>query len=421
MALNFNLLQREGPQGLYEGFVQGQARQQANALTQQANQLAQQKMAQESEINALRAQQMRGTIGEQESTRKKQAQTEKVSAFRERLLRAPTPEAAREIVKMQYADPDLGPILAQSGTLEQSLAEVADDPAQFERYKQQEALGMSEWMKSQRPMNVGGAIYKPATDTFIAPPKETTTQESLLMQQLGYPLTPQGYQDFINAKKPSTLRSKEEEAQAIRIARESRPPAQPRAEQPLEKVVDPVTGKVVFASREEALRGRMTPATATASLKPVPVHAQKAIIGATTSVKKIDDAIAELEKEPKEGATGLKGYLPNVALNRLYPEGTDARAAIADIGSLLIHQRSGAAVTASETPRLLPFVPQITDTKATALKKLKRLKQIQADEAEALAGTYTPEQGFSEFTPGKTTPPAPTVTPSAGWGKATSK
>ena len=172
MALNFNLLQREGPQGLYEGFVQGQAQQQANALTQQANQLAQQKMAQESEINALRVQQMRGTIGEQESTRKKQAQTEKVSAFRERLLRAPTPEAAREIVKMQYADPDLGPILAQSGTLEQSLAEVADDPAQFERYKQQEALGMSEWMKSQMPkVTPTGDVYDPAKREFIRKPQ----------------------------------------------------------------------------------------------------------------------------------------------------------------------------------------------------------------------------------------------------------
>jgi hypothetical protein len=142
-------------------------------------------------------------------------------------------------------------------------------------------------------------------------------------------------------------------------------------------------------------------------LKLAPVHAQKAIVGAATSTKKIDDAIAALEAEPKEGATGLKGYLPNVALNRMYPEGTAARAAIADIGSLLIHDRSGAAVTASETPRLLPFVPQITDDKKTALTKLKRLRQIQLDEAEALAGTYTPSQGYREFKPGAVTPTAP--------------
>lgn len=143
-------------------------------------------------------------------------------------------------------------------------------------------------------------------------------------------------------------------------------------------------------------------------LKMAPVHAQKAVIGAATSMKKIDDAIAALEAEPKEGATGFKGYLPNVALNRMYPEGTAARAALADVGSLLIHDRSGAAVTVSETPRLLPFVPQITDDKKTALTKLRRLRQIQVDEAEALANTYTPEQGYREFKSGAGATPAPT-------------
>lgn len=147
------------------------------------------------------------------------------------------------------------------------------------------------------------------------------------------------------------------------------------------------------------------------ALKQVPVHAQKAILGAATSVKKIDDAIKALEASTD--ATGYKGYLPNVILNRAYPQGTEARAGLADVGSLLIHDRSGAAVTVSETPRLLPFVPQITDDKSTALKKLKRLKQIQLDEAEALAGTYTPEQGFNEFKPGAITPTVPTAPPAS--------
>ncbi len=139
-------------------------------------------------------------------------------------------------------------------------------------------------------------------------------------------------------------------------------------------------------------------------LKQVPVHAQKAIVGAATAVKKLDDAIKALEAPGGADATGLKSYLPDVALNRLYPKGTEARAAVADIGSLVMHERSGAAVTASESPRLKPFIPLITDDKATALKKLKRMRQIQADDAEALAGTYVPEQGFREFKPGGTAP-----------------
>ena len=162
MPLDFNMLRQAGPQNFTEGLLQGQQQQQANAL-------AQQKMGQEQEMNSLRMQQLRGAIGEQETGRKKQAQLEKTSMFRERLLRAPTPEAARELVRMQYADPDIGPVLAQGGSLEQSLAEVSDDPRLFQQYKQQEAMGMSEWMKSQLPKVVGNAIYKPGEDKFISP------------------------------------------------------------------------------------------------------------------------------------------------------------------------------------------------------------------------------------------------------------
>jgi len=162
-------------------------------------------------------------------------------------------------------------------------------------------------------------------------------------------------------------------------------------------------GQRVQISREEAKRK-----AAGADLKPVPTHAQKAIVGAATALTKLDDAIATLEGATGDDAIGMKGYLPDMALNRMYPEGTEARAAVADIGSLVMHERSGASVTASESPRLKPFIPLITDDKETALKKLKRMRQIQADDAEALAGTYTPEQGFREFkTPGGKASPAP--------------
>jgi len=170
MALNFNALRQAGPANFYEGLVQGQQEVAQNAMAQQKMAQEQQKMGQEQEMNALRVQQLKGTIGEQEATRKKQSLLDKTSMFRERLLRAPTPEAAREIVKMQYADPDIGPVILQGGSLEQSLAEVSDDPALFDRYKQQEAMGMSEWMKSQLPKTVGGSIYLPSENRFMQPP-----------------------------------------------------------------------------------------------------------------------------------------------------------------------------------------------------------------------------------------------------------
>lgn len=164
------------------------------------------------------------------------------------------------------------------------------------------------------------------------------------------------------------------------------------------------TGGVTAVNAKSGVTG----AVDESKLKMVPVGAQKSILGASTAIKKIDDAIAAMEGAAGADATGWKGFLPDPVLNRAYPEGTEPRAAIADIGSLILHDRSGAAVTASESPRLMPFIPSTKDTKATALTKLRRLRQIQVDDAEALAGAYTPGQGFRAFSPGaKPATPAP--------------
>lgn len=69
-------------------------------------------------------------------------------------------------------------------------------------------------------------------------------------------------------------------------------------------------------------------------------------------------------------ATGVKGYLPDPLLQRIDPNGVDTRAAVANLGSMVIHDRSGAAVTASEFPRLRPFIPSATDAPDVVKKKL---------------------------------------------------
>ena len=165
MPINFNLLRQTGPANFYEGLMQGQEEQRVNAM-------AQQKAAQEQEMNALRMQQVRGTIGQQEREVKSQAVAQKTAMFRDRLLRARDPNSVRELVKMQYADPDVGAVLSQGGSLEQALAEVPDDPTQFEQYRQQEAMGMAEWMKSQMPkVTPTGDVYDPAKREFIRKPQ----------------------------------------------------------------------------------------------------------------------------------------------------------------------------------------------------------------------------------------------------------
>jgi hypothetical protein len=164
MPINFNLLRQSGPTNLYEGFVQGQEEQRVNAM-------AQQKAAQDQEMNALRMQQVRGAIGQQEREVKSQAAAQKTGMFRDRLLRARDPNSVRELIKMQYADPDVGAVLSQGGSLEQALAEVPDDPTQFEQYRQQEAMGMAEWLKSQQPKTVGNRVFDPRTMSYIDPPE----------------------------------------------------------------------------------------------------------------------------------------------------------------------------------------------------------------------------------------------------------
>ena len=207
MALDFNLLRPTGGPNPVNAFLQGQQ----DALKREA---AQQEMAQASEMNALRRQQTelgmqqtRGQIQTQEETRARNKAAEKTGLFRERLLRARTPEDARSLVRMQYSDPDLAPVLSQASTLEQALAEISDDPAEFEKYRQQEAMGMGEWIKSQMPKE-------------IAPSADIKT-----MQALGFPITQAGFAAFRDAQRPERLLTPDEEAQKIRIAVQARPPA----------------------------------------------------------------------------------------------------------------------------------------------------------------------------------------------------
>jgi hypothetical protein len=211
MALDFNLLRPTAGPNPVNAFLQGQQSAQDRAMAQQNAMLdreaAQQKMAQEQEMNALRRQQLTGQIQTQEETRTKNKAAEKTGMFRERLLRARTPADARSLVQMQYADPDLAPVLSQASTLEQALAEISDDPAEFEKYRQQEAMGMSEWIKSQIP-------------------KETTPSADIkTMQSLGFPITQAGFAAFRDAQRPERLLTPDEEAQKIRIAVQARPPA----------------------------------------------------------------------------------------------------------------------------------------------------------------------------------------------------
>lgn len=130
-------------------------------------------------------------------------------------------------------------------------------------------------------------------------------------------------------------------------------------------------------------------------IKPIPEPINSAVLQNHQSINKLDDAIDLLEAN--KDAIGLKGNLGQTVLNKLDPKGIDTRAAIADIGSIVLHDRSGASVTAAESPRLLPFIPTPSDTYEAAKSKLIRMRKYAAEEQDALKATYSKEQGYKEF------------------------
>jgi hypothetical protein len=93
-------------------------------------------------------------------------------------------------------------------------------------------------------------------------------------------------------------------------------------------------------------------------------------------------------------ATGMKGYLPDAILQRTDPAGVETRAAIANLGSMIIHDRSGAAVTASEYPRLRPFIPTVNDDPPTIRKKLNQFVMEYKKINEEMADFYK-ETGYT--------------------------
>jgi hypothetical protein len=145
----------------------------------------------------------------------------------------------------------------------------------------------------------------------------------------------------------------------------------------------------------------------------IPQYIVEGVTNNAKSLSTIKSAIAGLSTDEGKDAVGFKGYLPNAALNRLYPEGTSIRADIADTGSLKIHDRSGAAVTVSESPRLMPFIPLTTDNAATARKKLERLAVELEKETNNLTFAYPGAKKLADYAATQDEPKPPSGAPAA--------
>lgn len=140
-------------------------------------------------------------------------------------------------------------------------------------------------------------------------------------------------------------------------------------------------------------------------LMAIPAAVQTKIAINNRNLKKAETALALAEGKTVGGlvgdadATGWKGYAPDSLLQRVDEGGIDTRAAIADLGSMIIHERSGAAVTASEFPRLKPFIPTEKDDPPAVRKKLKRFVEIYKEEQKAYREQFSKEAGYGRNEP----------------------
>jgi hypothetical protein len=155
-----------------------------------------------------------------------------------------------------------------------------------------------------KPTVVGSSssVYDPTTKTFIQAPAAASAPPSMVAEYT-FAKTPDGgnfrgsFQDFVTAR-----------------AVAGRAPPQPRAEQPPVAVVGP-DNKPIYVSREEALRNKMTPASAMEGLPPKEIQTREAKFPAATSAVKTFESSAEklavdLERlATHPGLSGISGLV----------------------------------------------------------------------------------------------------------------
>jgi hypothetical protein len=152
--------------------------------------------------------------------------------------------------------------------------------------------------------------------------------------------------------------------------------------------------------------------------KPADAATKKAIIESNVGIGNIDRAIELIDAKPSALGPQYKVPGAEIAGQYLDPEGVPARAAVSNVGSLKLHDRSGAAVTVSEFPRLAPFIPTAGDSPKAAKDKLNGLKaEYELIKQEWAAGTNgsilggKPKAKADKALPAATAPKASSVAP----------
>ena len=349
--LNFNALIPEGPRGFYQGFEQGQDQR----IARETNQIKLDELKRDRDEMIQLQEKLKGL-----------GQDPDVGKFLDTLAQTGKPDYVKMAIEGRQKIKDLD-AYAKLGVIEPIGAAPAmptGAPAPVVRMPQApapvNALGSGTFGMGQlaAPVNAMAPAPEAAApvNALIAPTQQRIKQlldfartnprmaaqamsearilqdqlelysrrgpnepaDVQTMQRLGYPLTQAGYQAFRDAQRQDRVLTPEEEAQRIRIARESRAlatPAQPSA--PVAVVGE--DGKIKYVSREDAINKGMTPASAIESLPPKEIQkreaalpqAKQAVKTVSNTMSVIGQTVDSLLANP-EGIDGITGLIYGV-------------------------------------------------------------------------------------------------------------
>jgi len=328
------------------------------------------------------------------------AQNYEADRYRKALVNVSNYDSAVYWLRHQYDNAVLKDIISIV-PFETALAEIPKDPVGLADWKNKNALGLEKYIEQNKPSittrNTG------TTTELLSTPGLGGAATVVSGSQANMQMTPGQVQTALDAKlgREQAQRNFNNPPLSIQqtptglvgvnsrtgianpvIYGEQRTPSISTTRQ-----TEPVTSETpLIGAAGTQVMGSQT------NLKPIPANINLAILANNSSIKNIDETIKSIKANPD--AIGVRGYLPGAILNRADPEGIEARAGVADIGSIILHDRSGAAVTASESPRLMPFIPLPTDNKETAIRKLTRLRNIVEQDQTGLTETYGKDQGY---------------------------
>lgn len=216
--------------------------------------------------------------------------TKKLAMLPDAYRMADTPEAYVQLHESIHADPVIGPYLKSVGaTPDKGRAAIqkAVETGKFDELRMGSMQSVSQLLDSMKPVVAApsASVYDPTTGTFkqapAAPDKPAAPPVSIAEYERAK--TDPNFMKFLQAR-----------AAAQRAPATPATPAAPVA------VVDPVTGKPVLVSREEALTGRMSPAASMEGLPPKEIQKREAALPQATSAvrgfeSKSDKFIADLK------------------------------------------------------------------------------------------------------------------------------